>query len=218
MNTNDVHINADIEVLLGLRDLGYKSTFVLAWEDVQALIERDPASITAVLSTLCLVEQLGQFFEPLSKSRTWNNRAGENKFKAFLFQLSSLSEDEVNALYALRCSLAHDFSVVNINNVSVDRKDYAYIFRLNFDASKPVIELPAEDWKGEYGIFTAERADEKNNFLTRIGATSLINLVRDIIRKLQKMHTDGELVCILGDDLHLKIMARYAMLFRKTKK
>lgn len=219
MITTDPQIKADIEAMLGMRnDLGYSATPVLAWREVQSLFTQNPTSLLAVLGALCLVEQIGNLFELKTPTKTWNNVSGPNRFKITLFNLTHLNEYEVNAVYGLRCCLAHDYSLVNINKINSSRPDYAYSYILNWSLGGPLIQLPKCDWKGDFSIFDATHVAAANDYKTLINGTGILNLVRDTLIKLQDLHRNNELICRLNPtNIQIELISQYALLFRGSK-
>ena len=91
---------------------------------------------------MALLDQIGTCFKP--KQKSYENG---NSIRKTLKYFSNLSDDEIEALYALRCCFAHDFSLHNINK---EKQSRTHRFRVGVGASTHIVILPSVRWDGNY--------------------------------------------------------------------
>lgn len=94
-----------------------------------------------------------------------------NSFVDTLFQFTILSEKEIYALYALRCSFAHDYSLYNIprpNDPKLILKQHFFTVTQGDDGI--LITFPQKSWNGDF--------DDTDR--TRINLELFGDLVEDI--------------------------------------
>lgn len=103
---------------------------------------------------------------------------------------SSLSSDKIFALYALRCSLVHDFFIFNRN------KNFTHHFTLE-EGPGEIVTLPIIKWNGDL-------KNRNSPNITKINLEALGDLVEKIHICLLKLVTLGEL--LLNDDANLEYL------------
>jgi len=102
----------------------------------------------AAIGDLVLLDQLGT---ALDRTDRQVSPSSVSSVERALERFSDLVEPERATLYALRCALAHDFSLVNIpttNNPS-RRAQLLHAFALHNDAGRALIEFPNTPWDGD---------------------------------------------------------------------
>jgi len=110
------------------------------------------------------------------------SRSIENvcSFVKALANFSHLSNEEIFALYALRCSFVHDYFLYNIGN-----KHFTHHFIVT-QGEENIVILPEENWDGDL-----KNRTDKNK--TTISLEALGDLVEEIHKKLLELSTDGKL-------------------------
>lgn len=152
------------------------------------------ASWLGTIGYMSLLDQIGTCFKPkLSISENGNSIRKSLKY------FSSLNDTEIDAIYALRCAFAHDFSLYNINP---RKPSLTHCFKVNGNDRDPVVTLPKSNWDGDY---------QKKNSLnhTLINLEALGDLVELICTKLfNDANTDQlEVVLPSGSD---ELLQRYS--------
>lgn len=131
----------------------------------------DLGSWLGAIGYMTVLNQIGNSFKPKDVPVLGTNI---NAFTRALKYFSTLNDDEIDALYGLRCSLAHDFSLVNINS----KPSLTHVFSVNQNEQSPIVELPKNSWNGKYETIEPENA-------TRINLRAFGDLVEDIYNNLQ---------------------------------
>jgi hypothetical protein len=112
--------------------------------------------------------------------------------KAF-FSFSDIGgTPEAEALYALRCALAHDYSLVNVpkNKNSLLR---FHLFELHGDSSTPVVQLPTHPWDGN-----PETADSTET-TTVVGIPALCDLGETMAQAVLDAYENNDLVLAIPE-------------------
>jgi hypothetical protein len=144
---------------------------------------------------MALLDQIGTCFKP--KQKSYENG---NSIRKALKYFSNLSDDEIEALYALRCCFAHDFSLHNINKEKPSR---THRFRVGVGASTHIITLPSARWDGDY------KSKSLDDF-TAINLEAFGDLVESICHQLLTLASSDELEIVLsgGSD---ELLHRYSI-------
>jgi hypothetical protein len=135
------------------------SGFVAALRDARQATKRDPDSGAKIptanhgswlgaMGYMALLDQIGSCFKPREESVQQGNT-----IRTALKYFSNLSDDEIDALYALRCAFAHDYSLYNIP--SNRRRSLQHQFAVGVGAG-PIVSFPKMPWDGDYNNKTAE--------------------------------------------------------------
>jgi hypothetical protein len=140
---------------------------------------------------MALLDQIGTCFKP--KQKSYENA---NSIRKALKYFSNLSDDEIEALYALRCCFAHDFSLHNINR---EKQSRTHRFRVGVGASAPIVALPSVRWDENY------QSKNQDNF-TAINLEAFGDLVESICHQLLILASSDDLEIVLpggsGELLH----------------
>jgi hypothetical protein len=96
------------------------------------------------LGYMTLLDQIGKCFKPKSKPVISD---GSAIFKALRY-FTNLSEDEINAIYALRNAFAHDFSLYNRHPGG--NQNFTHRFMVITGTNGPLVKLPKLGWDGDY--------------------------------------------------------------------
>ena len=135
----------------------------------------------AAIGYFALLEQIGNCFRP--KETTIRVHGNENGIKKALKFFSSLSKEEIDALYALRCAFAHDFSLSNSGALTAKSVHH---FRITEGAGTPLVLFPNEPWDGRYQNIKAETT-------TTVNLELFGDLVEKLIIHLQVMAEKDQL-------------------------
>ncbi len=129
----------------------------------------------AAIGYFALLEQIGNCFRP--KETSIRVHGNENGIKKALKFFSGLSKEEIDALYALRCAFAHDFSLSNIKTLT---SKSAHHFRVTEGAGTPLVLFPKEPWDGNYQNIKPETT-------TTVNLELFGDMVEDLIINLKQM-------------------------------
>ena len=188
------------------------SGFAAALRDAREATGRKPAngvktnqdkigSWLGAIGYLCLLDQIGSCFRPSNA-----NRVNGNSIKKALKYFTDLSEKEINAIYALRCAFAHDFSLYNINH---RKPELTHQFAVGIGGSMTTVILPKEQWDGDYSNRTPENK-------TIINLEALGDLIEGVCVKLFNLAKQDELEIELegGSD---ELLNRYGVYKKQNK-
>jgi hypothetical protein len=132
---------------------------------------------------LALLDQIGGAVMSLRPHRTSSGGSGVERAIA---QFTNVTDDEAICLYALRNSLAHDFSLVNIppdRTRRLRRRKLTRLFTLTRGASK-LIEWPTSDWN--------PRRPNRGG-ATSVDVQLLGDLVEQAVHEVRHVYTAGAL-------------------------
>jgi hypothetical protein len=127
---------------------------------------------------MIILDQIGKCYRPKGKSRITNKKS--NIIKSLIYY-TSLSEDEIIALYALRNAFFHDFGLFNKDNT----KNFHH-FLVDNHPTNPVVVLPKEKWDGDLNNL-------KRKNTTYVNLKTLGDLVESIYTKLIEYEGKNEL-------------------------
>jgi hypothetical protein len=130
-----------------------------------------------VLGYFTVLDQVGSCFQRISSS------SSSKGVPSALKQFTNLNQADIKALYALRCSFAHDFSLFNKNE---KRPDLWHRFVVLANNEYPLIKLPEKPWDGD--IFT-----DSPDVFTVVNLEKLGDLVEDVFRTLIELAKDNKL-------------------------
>lgn len=149
------------------------------------------------LGYMVTIEHIGKCFRP--RDATPQRRPG---FRGALANFTPhLKEEERNALYALRCCFAHDYSLVNGPSEPTPRFLW-HRFILQADEQTPLVELPPEPWNGDLASSQPR---------TRVNLRKLGDLAEEVFRSVVEMSERDELeINLLGGANDLRL--RYTLL------
>ena len=209
--TIDLHLNDRPPIQLpDGRRLQFRSGFVACLRDARVFTGRDSNTGTIIDSVksrswlgnvgyLILLDQIGNCF----KGRNCSVVSGSlSSIQKALNYFSSLPQHEIDALYALRCALAHDYSLINRHgsNASLQHQ-----FVLTGGSGRLFVG-PTQVWDGN----VLNRTDRNQ---TTIDVQELGNLVEGIYAKLRQLSTNNALEIVLpgGKD---ELITRYTIVFQ----
>lgn len=161
------------------------------------VVSENRSSWLGVLAYLILLDQIGGCFKPKTEVLVQNKNEVQ---KALHYFSNRLGPQEVDAIYALRCCLAHDFNLCNINNKNLSLTHH---FGISYGSQEKVIKLPKVSWDGDY-------ENRNNDNRTFVDVERLCSLVEDACYKLFALRDQNQLDCILpgGTD---ELLQRYGI-------
>ena len=136
------------------------------------------------LGYIALLDQIGACFKPSHKPRIEKGNSISKALKYF----TGLSDAEIDAIYALRCSFAHDYGLSNIKknkDKSIDTS-LTHRFQVNARNDMPLVSFPTEPWDGVY-------TNKKPENVTKISLFLLCELVEGICAQLLALAESGNL-------------------------
>jgi len=93
------------------------------------------------IAYMALLDQIGSSLKPKGEKTD-----GKGIHKALRY-FSNLSDQEIEAIYALRCAFAHDYNLANKNGMFPNRQ---HVFTVDKGKQAPLIKLPDVPWNGDY--------------------------------------------------------------------
>lgn len=145
---------------------------------------------------LALLDQIGGCFKPKGAS----NISGNCIIKALRY-FSNIDQKEADAIYALRCSLAHDFGLFNHNT---KKPNLTHLFTLHQGPSGSVVTLPKIQWDGDYQNITPDNS-------TCINLEALGDLVEAIYLELLRLASNQELEIVLAGGA-VELLTKYSII------
>lgn len=140
-----------------------------------------------------LLDQISDCFKP--KRVPLSNLKG---LRRALAHFTSLSPPERDALYALRCAFAHDYSLYNIKR---NDPSLTHNFQVTQGPSGSVVSLPTVAWNGDY-----KTRNSTNQ--TTVNLQAFGDLVEGIVQAIESQYQKGDLQILLvgGSD---ELVSRY---------
>jgi hypothetical protein len=140
---------------------------------------RDLGSWGGAMCYMTILEQIGKCYRPKSKKKVNTDSPIETALTYF----SSLNNDEINAVVALRNAFFHDFGLHNKNNSNPKRQ---HVFTVTNHPTDPVVRLPKIQWDGLMNTRKAENT-------TTINLKALGDLVEGIYKDLISLELNNKL-------------------------
>lgn len=164
----------------------------------QKIPNRSHISWLGAIGYFALLDQIGTCFKPKNRSPV----AGHSIIKTLTY-FSNLNENERNAMYALRCALAHDFGLININPKN---RGLTHRFTVTEGASASLVSLPMRQWDGDYNNLSPDNK-------TIVNLEALGDLAESICRQVVELSDYDQIEIILsgGSD---ELLDRYGILMR----
>jgi hypothetical protein len=133
---------------------------------------------------MVLLDQIGGCLKPKNRQSKYKNGFK----KALDYFESGLNDDDINALYALRCSFAHDYSLINIDKnfkgIDKSKDKLTHCFHVGGGKASKVVELPKERWERDFKNISDDE-------ITYINLEALGDIVEKICSKIiDKFHRD----------------------------
>lgn len=167
------------------------SSFWLVLRDARVASGRDPRSgerVTMQPATmwlgavgyLILLDQIGSALRRPSRPST-----GHPIIRA-LAMFSDVLPNDRRVLYALRCALAHDYSLVNVGSAG------DHLFRLEWDEMLPLVRMPPSPWTGEYSEL--QGVPDRRPGDTMVNLLALTEVSESVVQTVFKAHAENDLV------------------------
>ena len=139
----------------------------------------------AAIGYFALLEQIGNCFRP--RDTQVKVHGNENGIKKALKFFSDLKKEQIDALYALRCAFAHDFS---LSNIKTDNTRHVYHFRVTEGTGTPLVLFSKEEWDGSYQNIKPETT-------TTVNLELFGDMVENLITRLQEMAKNDQIKIVL---------------------
>ncbi len=143
---------------------------------------------------MALLDQMGTCFKPVGVPVEQGNT-----IRKALRYFSTLPDNEIDAIYALCCAFAHDFSLYNINT---REPSLTHRFQVGVGGSMNVVTLPTTPWDGDY------RNRAKDN-VTTINLEAFGDLVEGICNQLTRLIQSDDLEVVLAGGTD-ELLQRYS--------
>lgn len=140
-----------------------------------------------------LLDQISDCFKP--RQATLSNT---RDLRRALEHFTSLNPPDRDALYALRCAFAHDYSLYNINS---RHASLTHNFQVVRAGSGPVVSPAKISWNGD---FRTRSSDNQ----TTVNLEAFGDLVEDVVRAIRSLHAAGNLEIVLADGSD-ELVSRY---------
>lgn len=141
---------------------------------------QDPGRWLGAVGYFIVLDQIGVAYE--DPSVTANPFRNELQRPLHFFAHPPLSKEDIYALYALRNSFAHDYSVVK-----TARKSPFFLFEVSQSPSAPLVAHAYERWNGDFSTLDPQRHE------TKINIRAFGDLVEEIHIRLCAMHASSSL-------------------------
>jgi len=142
------------------------------------ILGEDHGSWLGAIGYMVILDQIGNCFRPRTRLTLHNLSSIQKALRYF----THLGHRRINAIYALRCALAHDYSLCNYHkNQSLQHR-----FVVTQGESPPLVKLPRVPWDGD--ILKNERRN-----VTVVNLEKLGDLVETIYKRLIALHKHNSL-------------------------
>ena len=153
-------------------------------ETGEKIPDRSHASWLAAIGYMALLDQVGSCFKPKSSP----GESGNSISRALKY-FSTLSQEKIEALYALRCAFAHDYSLYNINQRN---PSLTHCFKVFGNNSSPIVSLPGTPWNGDY-------QNKNSNNQTLVNLEAFGDLVESVCSNLFNLANSDQLEVVLPE-------------------
>jgi hypothetical protein len=188
------------------------SSFAAALRDARMVTGRDVStgevgdpnrcgSWLGALGYMVLLDQIGKSFKPVGVPVSKERQA----FIRALHYFSRIEDAlEVDALYALRCAFAHDFSLSN-----AAKPRFTHHFLVGANHYDPLVVLPKQRWDGNR---TTKRADTR----TYVNLWALGNEVEASCKRLFDLANTDQLEIMLPGGA-TELVERYGLMIQEKR-
>jgi len=196
-----------------INGIQYKSSLIALLGDARGAAERDaetglvrPGKLSTswlgAAGYLILLDQVGTCFKLKGP-----DVRGDNPISRALLYFSQVQDDPtLDALYALRNALAHDYSLFN---AYTKHSSHRHAFNFCADTVSPLVTLPAVPWSGVYDLSTLTPPDQT----TMVNLRKVGDLAEEVVASLRRHHDAGQLM--IGPPLTVaEFHVRYGMAWR----
>jgi hypothetical protein len=161
--------------------------------DGMKLPEKDHHSWLGAICYMVLLDQIGTCVRP----KTAPHSTVKSGFRMALKLFSALSDAEADALYALRCSFAHDFGLVNVSH----NPNLTHCFAIAILDGRTIVRLPDAPWDGKSN-------EAKPGNVTYVDLVAFGDFAEEICHRMISMAIKKELAVALPGG-HEEMALRY---------
>lgn len=151
---------------------------------------------------LIILDQLGKCYKPKGDPAYSNLNSVQRCLKYY----TKFTDNEIDAVYALRNAFAHDYSISNVN---ASKPSLQHHFTLLGFRMPDVLKLPKTNWDGS-------PTGKTNSNMTYISLPSLGDVVEAIWKLVLEFHNDNNLEVILSGGT-TEIRTRYLQFIHSDK-
>jgi hypothetical protein len=189
--------------------ISYFSSFIAILRDARKATGRNRNGVKikgephnnwlGALGYLVLLDQIGNCFKAASKPIE-----SGNKIRKALKYFSNCTDSEINSIYALSCSFAHNYSLSNIfRNCRNKPHILTQRFKVIAVNNLPLVIGASSPWKGEY------RSNDPR-MVTRVNLVALGDLVEEVIKGVRRLAKLDQLEIVLPDGIN-ELKRRFAL-------
>jgi hypothetical protein len=151
-----------------------------------------PTQFLGAVGYMCLLDLIGTAFESLKTDRR-QTRVTSKGFRRALERFTDLGQDRIDVLYALRCALVHDYSLMNNSGP----KELDHVFTTAWDEHTPLIELPEEQdrWDGRQESESFERSGS-----TTVNLLAFIDICESVVKTICDLHSTNDLALAIPSE------------------
>ena len=161
----------------------------------------NPYSFIGAINYLLILDMIGEIFGTTSK--TINKRKITNTYKALKY-FSSVSDQDIDTIIALRNSLAHNYGLINIPSAKeINTKQHKFTLD-NSDTTNLILYPVSGVWNGDFN-------DKSQDTSTKISYERLIDLIEAVYLEMKAEQVKGNLfLSLLGgiDELKARFTIR----------
>jgi hypothetical protein len=182
----------DIFLAEGTRDGGGTSTLDAALGDARAAMGAAGALWLGTIGYLIVLESVGATVARWPSTRFTARRGPTEKFIAGAreFAPKPVTPRQADALYALRCSLAHSFDLRNC--VRPNKPAYRFVL----DQEGPLIRMPTRAWDGRARPHPVHDMKVRKRFTTAVNVREVARYVEALIANLRSAHRQGRVTLV----------------------
>lgn len=160
-----------------------RSSFEAAFTDVMVASAQNIIWLSAI-GCLCFLDEVGSALRRVDRPAA---DGGLPDIERALCYFTDLAERERAGLYALRCALAHDYSLVNQGR-GKRAALLQHAFVLTSDPAQPLVTFPDTPWGGDFLSVTD----------TTVNLVGLIELARQVRATIMEQHALGNVALALS--------------------
>lgn len=155
----------------------------------------DHGSWLGTIGYMAILDQIGNCFKPKGTPKL----DGSSIVKSFGY-FTNMTRDEANAIYALRCAFAHDFSLFNVNP---NKPFMNHLFTVYKGDDKQVVTLPQIKWNGDYNNLDPD-------CITYVNLEAFGDTVEDIYYEMVRLSKLSQLEIVLPGGAE-ELLRRYSI-------
>jgi len=208
-----VEVIGNFQIFSGFRQ-GLSEARTVTGRNEKGEIVNDEKPLKPWLGTLgymALLDQIGTCFRRKGVEDAGRHIPHDFKKALYRFGKFEASDDKgkiIDALYALRCSFAHDSALLNCTPAG----GYNYRFSVVWETNGKMVSLPMQDW--DKGFSPGHHYPER---MTKVSLKLFVDFAEDICSTLFELADRDELEICFGVDAAAELTGRYLYSSPKLK-